>query len=208
LSLTILFSIFAPGVNRRFNMKTEEHQKMVLHSFETPDLGRIDLLIYAGVHTWPGDGSLRSIWFPQLYIASDDMLANYTGANVDRHDSYPRSVREDIRDWSSACVNSSSQYTVGDWDASWIRECDHIDMETRGKIFFEDAYKREFVLYHVGPICSRNGFEAFDPRMELFKIEKIEVARPMGATAALRDADIVFAGSDKRRGRRLPDLRN
>lgn len=188
-------------------MKTEEQQKMVLHSFETTDLGRIDLLIYAGVHTWPGDGSLRSIWLPQLYIASDDMLASYTGANVDRYDSYPRSIREDIRDWSSACVNTSSQYKVGDWEASWIRESDHIDMETRGKIFFEDAYKREFVLYHIGPICSRNGFEAFEPRMELFKIEKVEVARPMGATDALKDIGL-FPGSDKRQGRRLPDLRN
>ena len=80
-------------------------------------------------------------------------------------------------------------------------------METRGKIFFEDAYKREFVLYHIGPICSRNGFEAFEPRMELFKIEKVEVARRMGATNALNDIGL-FPGSDQRQGRRLPDLRN
>ena len=189
-------------------MKTDEHQKTVLHSFETTDLGRIDLLIYAGVYTWPNDGSLRSIWLPQLYIASDDMLANFTGSNVDRYDMYPRTVRDDIRDWKSACGNSSSQYTVGDWEASWIRECDHLDGETRGKIFFEDAYNREFVLYHVGPICERSGLEAFDPVMQLFKIEKIEVARPMGATASLCNRGIIFAGSDQRQGRRLPDLRN
>ena len=146
-------------------MKTDEHQKTVLHSFETTDLGRIDLLIYAGVYTWPNDGSLRSIWLPQLYIASDDMLANFTGSNVDRYDMYPRTV-------------------------------------------FEDAYNREFVLYHVGPICERSGLEAFDPVMQLFKIEKIEVARPMGATASLCNRGIIFAGSDQRQGRRLPDLRN
>ena len=185
-------------------LKELKNRPTVIHSFETRDLGRIDLLIYEGNHVW--QNKMRRIWMPQLYIFSDDMMADFKGANTSRWDSYPRTIRDDVRDWDAACLKNSVQYKVGDWEASWVRQFNVLDRPQRGKIFFEDPYKRQFMLYHIAQICTTNGFDAFDPRMELFQIQKVEVARSMGATSALKQ-DGLFPGSQQRSsGRQFPDL--
>ena len=113
-------------------LKELKNRPTVIHSFETRDLGRIDLLIYEGNHVW--QNKMRRIWMPQLYIFSDDMMADFKGANTSRWDSYPRTIRDDVRDWDAACLKNSVQYKVGDWEASWVRQFNVLDILTSASL--------------------------------------------------------------------------
>lgn len=197
---------FQPTARTNRTMKNKQKSESV-HVFHTKEFGKVELILDLQA-CYDSKGDRYKEWIPKLYFFQGDLLAEFDGIGTDYKEHM--TIREEQRHWRKDCVYQSNLWQQEAWEPMWLRSRDAKGNCQRGRIWFKDIYGRKFCVYHIGPLADSDTGKPFAagsqyPMVQLMVIEKVEIARDLGANESLKQNGVFK--TDNRQTSRMPRLK-
>lgn len=183
---------FQSAARTNRTMTTAKHKTESVHVFHSKEFGDVELILDLQ-RSWDIKGVLYGEWIPQLYFQRGDLIAPFDGVGDDRQ--AHMTIKQEQRQWRRDCVRESNLWQQEAWEPMWLRSRNAKGNIQRGRIWFNDIYGRKFCVYHIGPLAESSTGKSFAdgsqyPMIQLMVIEKVEIARDLGANDSLKENGI------------------